>query len=381
MQQPIERRHGPVAAILITGIVFGLAHFTHPEVTLILLPYFVAVAAVYGALAYLTNSILPSLVLHTVGVAGIVKPETSDLGNRGGCVVLDLVRHIPCRGGSHHLGLYETRGGRSDEARPAVRCRTLTADTTSPATPGGGNACQDITTLLEGENPMKEKIFRFLTYYAAAASTLIGVLLIGGFKQQDQEMQLKKLTVGQIDIVDPQGRIRVQLAGSFPPRRTDLAGLLFSNQNGSEAGGLVYRGEKKNGHVTAGGILTMDQYNDDQIVVLQYEDEKGKRKEGLTITDRPDSLGPEMLHAYTVLDKMPEGRTRDSVGRALLAKVPPDQMPARRVFVGRDVNKSAIVDLSDRRGVPRLRLAVDSAGAAKIIFLDSDGRVVRTIPE
>jgi membrane protease YdiL (CAAX protease family) len=67
MQGPIERRHGPVIAILVTGSLFGFAHFTHPEVTLILMPYYLAVAAIYGALAYLTNSILPSVVLHTGG--------------------------------------------------------------------------------------------------------------------------------------------------------------------------------------------------------------------------------------------------------------------------------------------------------------------------
>lgn len=67
MQGPIERRHGPVIAILVTGTLFGFAHFTHPEVTLILMPFYLAVAAVYGALAYLTNSIFPSIVLHAGG--------------------------------------------------------------------------------------------------------------------------------------------------------------------------------------------------------------------------------------------------------------------------------------------------------------------------
>jgi len=67
MQRPIEHRHGPVVAILVTGIAFGLGHFTHPEVTLVLLPYFLAVAAVYGALAHLTDSTLPSMVLHAGG--------------------------------------------------------------------------------------------------------------------------------------------------------------------------------------------------------------------------------------------------------------------------------------------------------------------------
>jgi membrane protease YdiL (CAAX protease family) len=67
MQRPIEHRHGPVVAILVTGVIFGLMHFTHPEVTLVLLPYYAAVAAVYGTLAHLTDSTLPSMVLHAGG--------------------------------------------------------------------------------------------------------------------------------------------------------------------------------------------------------------------------------------------------------------------------------------------------------------------------
>src|SRR5262245_52272712 len=67
MQGPIERRHGPVLAILLTGTLFGFLHFRHPETTLSLLPFYIAVAVVYGALAYLTNSILPGVVFHAGG--------------------------------------------------------------------------------------------------------------------------------------------------------------------------------------------------------------------------------------------------------------------------------------------------------------------------
>jgi membrane protease YdiL (CAAX protease family) len=67
MQRPIEQRYGPVTAILVTGVLFGFAHFGHPEVTLILMPYYVAVAAVYGLLAYFTDSIFPSMMLHAGG--------------------------------------------------------------------------------------------------------------------------------------------------------------------------------------------------------------------------------------------------------------------------------------------------------------------------
>ena len=64
MQGLIEKRLGIVAAILISGVMFGLAHL---GVTPMLLPYYVSVAALYGMVAYLTDSILPSIVLHTAG--------------------------------------------------------------------------------------------------------------------------------------------------------------------------------------------------------------------------------------------------------------------------------------------------------------------------
>jgi membrane protease YdiL (CAAX protease family) len=68
MQSMIERRHGLLIAILVNGIVFGLLHFSsHPRDVLLMLPYYVAVAAVYGGLTWATNSILPAVVLHAGG--------------------------------------------------------------------------------------------------------------------------------------------------------------------------------------------------------------------------------------------------------------------------------------------------------------------------
>lgn len=64
MQGPLERRYGIVIAILITGTMFAVSHL---DFTLILWPYYVAVAAIYGTVTYLTDSILPAVVLHTGG--------------------------------------------------------------------------------------------------------------------------------------------------------------------------------------------------------------------------------------------------------------------------------------------------------------------------
>jgi len=68
MQGPIERRYGLAVAIVVSGTLFGLLHFpTHPADVLWMLPYYIAVSAVYGGLTWAANSILPAMVLHAAG--------------------------------------------------------------------------------------------------------------------------------------------------------------------------------------------------------------------------------------------------------------------------------------------------------------------------
>jgi hypothetical protein len=67
VQGGIERHHCPVLAILLRGSVFGLAHFSHPEGGIALLPYFIAVSAVSGSLACATDSTFPGMMLHIGG--------------------------------------------------------------------------------------------------------------------------------------------------------------------------------------------------------------------------------------------------------------------------------------------------------------------------
>ena len=64
MQGPIERQFGLFRAILITGTMFALAHL---DFALILWPYYVAVAAIYGIITHIAKSILPAIVLHAAG--------------------------------------------------------------------------------------------------------------------------------------------------------------------------------------------------------------------------------------------------------------------------------------------------------------------------
>lgn len=222
---------------------------------------------------------------------------------------------------------------------------------------------------------------RLLQVHTAVSTSILFVLTASAFNRSSSGRRLNEITAERINIVDSTGRVRVQIAASFPPRRNELAGILFVNNEGGEAGGLVYRGRKADGKVTAGGSLTMDQYNEDQVIALQYSQDGGRKTSGLAIGDRPDTMGKELAELYRVLDPMPESARRDSIARALVAALPANQRAARRVFVGRDTAKAAVVNLSDRSGVPRLQLRVDSLGRASIAFLDGAGRVVRTISD
>jgi hypothetical protein len=58
---------------------------------------------------------------------------------------------------------------------------------------------------------------------------------------------------------------------------------------------------------------------------------------------------------------------------------PPAKLSRDVCLRGRDVEGAAQLTLSDPDGKPRMQLKVDNAGKASITFLDSSGKVVRTI--
>jgi membrane protease YdiL (CAAX protease family) len=68
MQTLVAERHGVVAGVLATGVLFGVLHApSHPGAVLLMLPYYVAVSAVYGGLTWAADSIQPALALHVGG--------------------------------------------------------------------------------------------------------------------------------------------------------------------------------------------------------------------------------------------------------------------------------------------------------------------------
>jgi hypothetical protein len=231
---------------------------------------------------------------------------------------------------------------------------------------------------------------RFLKGYAFGATSLIIVLSILAFRRSDNP-HFKEIDVQRINVREPDGTLRMTISdaarsmgwvfhGKTYPGRPKSAGILFFNQEGEENGGMGFDGRKgKDGKVHADAQLAFDQYDSDQIVTLSYTDANGRRRQGLTVTDRADNITREQLMTKVeAIRAMPDGAAKDSAMNSL-RMIGDQPLAANRLFAGRDPNRTAVVRLSDPMGRPRLTLSVDSAGVPSIEFLDANGHVTRRI--
>jgi hypothetical protein len=221
---------------------------------------------------------------------------------------------------------------------------------------------------------------RFLHIHAVFSTIAIIGLVAMGAGDPPATRTFDTITVNQIDVVDSAGRVRAQLAGEFGPRRKELSGLLFHNEDGHEAGGLVYQGRKDDdGNIQAGAILTFDQYGEDQIMALQYSHRGDSKRNGLTITDRPDELGENLARFYRAFSAAKSDEERQRLRSEMLPTIPKEELPAKRVFVGRTTRNSSTINLYDPEGRVRLKLEVDEDGVPRIEFFDEQGVSVRKI--
>jgi hypothetical protein len=231
-----------------------------------------------------------------------------------------------------------------------------------------------------------QRSVRVLQGYAAVLSVGILVLAAAVIRSASRTQMFTEIDAERINIVEPDGTIRLVLSDKarFPglilkrqesPHPRGTAGLLFFNDEGTEDGGLAYRGSRGDSGKIAEGELMFDQYDQDQTVGIEYSDEQGRRVAGLHVWDRPDTLPIEQVIArLQVIRRMPEGRERTQALKDLRAAG-----GATRLFAGKLPDRSATVALSDPQGRPRLRLVVDTTGTGRIEFLDSTGRVTSTV--
>ena len=236
---------------------------------------------------------------------------------------------------------------------------------------------------------------RILRLHAMITTPLLIVVSLAAFRQGTQPRQkITELDVERINVVEPDGNYRMVISNRtrsigpiykgkpFGYRGGTRPGIIFFNDEGTENGGLTFTGQRgPDGRFQASNHLSFDQFDQDQVVVLNYQDNNGRRQMGLSFGDRADVNIYDLVQQRDSINKMADTAARNAALRQLMGPRNGVPLYAPRVYIGRDVNKNAILNLADPTGKTRARFLVDSLGVARLEFLDANGRVTHTLPD
>lgn len=237
---------------------------------------------------------------------------------------------------------------------------------------------------------------KLLSLWLVAITAVVGYLAVhdappAHAANPPKKLVLEELDVQRVNIVEPDGKPRVILTSGarFPgayfggkeyphPGRkpgTTGGGLLFFNDEGTEAGGLIYGNRNKDNEA----LLSFDQHEQNELLALTYS-RGDKRRAGLSVyNDRPDASLLPLIQRSAEIAKLTDPAARAQAEQRLDREVPAVVgTQATRVFVGKDGDDAQLV-LGDRTGKPRLVLKVDARGEPTVELLDAAGVVVKRI--
>lgn len=239
-----------------------------------------------------------------------------------------------------------------------------------------------------------EKQLKYLRVYSLASTLLFAAALVWVYLHCDPQ-RVRVLELERLNVVSSDGKLALVLAGKgllpggmmdgkqFPPElsegRTSTAGMIFFNESGDEVGGLIYGGARRPGGYDAGVHLSMDQWKQDQVVMLAYQDDGQRRRSGLSISDRSTDTPLSEIIPKLVARKTATGPERERLDRDLAALEREGKLGAPRVFLGTE-DRSALLRLKDKSGKDRIRLSVGPDDVARLEFLDDSGKVVTSLP-
>lgn len=232
----------------------------------------------------------------------------------------------------------------------------------------------------------------FLAGATTMAAALTAIVTLTGAKLPARTDTFDEITVGRINIVEPDGTKRIIIASRarFPgdfqqgkegarPDRRDVAGMLFINEEGTENGGLIQKGSiGANGKIESGLSLTFDRFRQDQAMQLINTDSAERQRTGVAINDVPyyqvTSLEQNRQFGLDA-DKLPEAERR-----AYWQKLADQgRLMQNRIWLGNTLGKSAALQLKDARGRIRMMLLVTPEGQPEIQMLDEQGKVTKSI--
>ena len=235
---------------------------------------------------------------------------------------------------------------------------------------------------------------RSLRVYAIVMTTVAGVLSLAAFQAQAPKTKFVEIDVQRINIVEPNGNLRMVLSNRplsigpiykgkpFGYEGGGRPGIIFFNDEGTENGGLTITGSRdSSGRYRASSSWSFDQFDQDQILTMQYLDNNGQRRTGMIVQDRADRNIYDLVMKRDSINAMTDTAARRVALTQLMGPVNGVPLAATRLYVGRDVSRNAIVNLMDPLGRIRVRLFVDSTGRGSLEFLDDNGRVTFSVPD
>jgi hypothetical protein len=230
-----------------------------------------------------------------------------------------------------------------------------------------------------------EQQVRWQRRVGAALALGIAVLLFAAFQAPAAKTRFTEVDVERLNVVEPDGQLVMAIANTARLPEPQIAGktigsgrtgpgIIFFDGKGWEVGGLTYSTTvRKDGTFAAGGHLSFDQFRNDQVVFLSYQDDGTHKRSGLYVVDRARTPTiDEIVRLAEAAKKSPEAQK--AVDEKLRG------VAAQRIFVGSD-DETAMVRMRDRAGRDRLRMVVGPDGAPKLEFLDDTGKVVLVLPK
>jgi len=182
------------------------------------------------------------------------------------------------------------------------------------------------------------------------------------------------LTVKRIDVVEDDGTLRIVIGNSthgrtIPmrgrlvehPGRYPSAGLLFVNDDGTECGGLQYRGLRGPDGKEQSGYLTVDDYEQNESLRLGMIQSAAGSEKFVEFSDRPD---------WSIVDLVDRPEEVDTSAAGL-----------SRMRLARENDGSVQLVLRDGRGQDRLRFVVPEDGDVVVEVLDADGIPRSLLPD
>lgn len=229
---------------------------------------------------------------------------------------------------------------------------------------------------------------RYLACYSGLLTLVFAIVVLTG-AAASRDAKFEQIDVQRINVREADGTLRLVIANNqrapgiivrgkespHPHQGRRGAGMWFYNDEGTESGGLTFSGRRgPDGKTVADSHFSFDQYEQDQVVTLQQDERDGKRMAGLRVLDRPEQPLSEILAEIDRIRALPQPE-QDKQHEALMK----NYAGGPRIFLGKDDTRASLLDLKDAKNKTRLRLRVAASGEATIEFLDTEGKVQRTL--